>query len=299
MKRLCGINPPVITIFDENYKVDIEASKRQADFLIEKGVDGLAYLGTSGEFSTMTVQEKKDFIREMTQYVAGRVNVIVGVGDTCLENTMELLAFVERTGVDGVLLINPYFSVYSTDMVEAYFKYVASHTRLPIIIYNFPDLTGYCFNADVVCDLVKANPNIVGIKDTISDFNHLLSMQKVKEINPEFSVFCAYENQAMGLLACGVDGFINATANFAPEYTVNTYQAAKCGDFNKAAEWFKKMVEAMDIYTYSTPLFLACKQAMYYRVLEQDGHERLPGMPLDAEMKAKVYNKMRELGLIG
>ena len=67
MKRLCGVNPPVITIFDENYKVDIEASKRQADFLIEKGVDGLAYLGTSGEFSTMTVQEKKDFIREMTQ----------------------------------------------------------------------------------------------------------------------------------------------------------------------------------------------------------------------------------------
>ena len=55
----------------------------------------------------------------------------------------------------------------------------------------------------------------------------------------------------------------------------------------------------MDIYSYSTPLFLACKQAMYYRVLEHDGHERLPGMPLDAEMKAKVYNKMREMNLIG
>ena len=107
---------------------------------------------------------KKDFIREMTRYVAGRVNVIVGVGDTCLDNTLELLQYVESVGVDGVLLINPYFSVYSTEMVEAYFKYVASHTSLPIIIYNFPDLTGYCFNADVVCDLVKANPNIVGIK---------------------------------------------------------------------------------------------------------------------------------------
>ena len=105
-------------------------------------------------------------------------------------------------------------------MVEAYFGYVASHTSLPIIIYNFPDLTGYCFNADVVARIVKANPNVVGIKDTIADFNHVLSMQKVKEINPDFSVFSAYENQAMGLLVCGVDGFINATANFAPEYTV-------------------------------------------------------------------------------
>lgn len=121
MKKLCGVNPPVITIFDENYKIDIEASKRQADFLISKGVDGLAYLGTSGEFSIMTVEEKKRFIKEMKEYVNGRVNVIVGVGDTCLDNTMELLRFVEDVGVGGVLLINPYFSVYSTEMVEAYF----------------------------------------------------------------------------------------------------------------------------------------------------------------------------------
>ena len=67
MKRLCGVNPPVITIFDEHHKVDIEASKRQADFLISKGVDGLAYLGTSGEFSIMTVEEKKNFINEMIE----------------------------------------------------------------------------------------------------------------------------------------------------------------------------------------------------------------------------------------
>ena len=107
MKRLCGVNPPVITIFDEHHKVDIEASKRQADFLISKGVDGLAYLGTSGEFSIMTVEEKKNFINEMIKYVNGRVNVIVGVGDTCLENTMDLLKFVEQAGADGVLLINP------------------------------------------------------------------------------------------------------------------------------------------------------------------------------------------------
>ena len=183
-------------------------------------------------------------------------------------------------------------------MVEAYFGYVASHTSLPIIIYNFPDLTGYCFNADIVARIVKANPNVVGIKDTIADFNHVLSMQKVKEINPDFSVFSAYENQAMGLLVCGVDGFINATANFAPEYTVNTYQSAKRGDFNEAAKWFNKMVEAMDIYAYSTPLFLACKQAMYYRVLHHDGQERLPALSLDATAKANVYNKMRDLELL-
>ncbi len=298
MKKLCGVNPPVITIFDKQGKIDIEASKKQADFLISKGVDGLAYLGTSGEFSVIPLEEKKHFVREMISYVNGRVNVIVGIGDTCLENTLEMLDFSEKEGADGVLLVNPYFSVYSSDMVEAYFRHVARNTSLPVIIYNFPDLTGYCFNADVVCRLVKDCPNIAGIKDTIGDFNHVLSMQKVKEINPDFSVFAAYESQALGLLACGVDGFINATANFAPEFTVNTYQAALKNDFNEAKLWFQKMVKAMDVYAYSTPLFLACKQAVYYRVLGQDGSERLPALSLDAENKAKVYGKMKELQLL-
>ena len=261
-------------------------------------VDGLAYLGTSGEFSVIPLDEKKRFVSEMIKYVNGRVNVIVGVGDTCITNTLEMLDYVEKEGADGVLLVNPYFSVYSSEMVIAYFNHVASHTNLPVIIYNFPDLTGYCFNADVVCRLVKDNPNIVGIKDTIGDFNHILSMNKVKEINPDFSVFAAFESQALGILACGVDGFINATANFAPEFTVNTYQAAIRNDFNEASVWFRKMVDAMEIYNYSTPLFLACKQAMYYRVLDKDCSERLPALSLDARAKAKVYNKMKEMQLI-
>ena len=95
-----------------------------------------------------------------------------------------------------------------------------------------------------------------------------------------------------------LDGLINATANFAPEFTVNTYKLAKKGDYNGVAVWFRKMVSAMDIYSYSTPLFLACKQSMYYRVLNHDGVERLPALSLDVKAKANVYNKMRELHLL-
>ncbi len=298
MKRLCGVNPPVITIFDKDKRIDLEACKKHADFLIEKGVDGLAYLGTSGEFSIMTMEEKKILIKEMTAYVNHRVNVLVGVGDTCLDYTIELLKFSEEAGADGVLLVNPYFSVYSSEMVEAYYGYVASHTTLPIIIYNFPDLTGFEFNVEMIARLVGKYPNIVGIKDTTADFNHVMSMQSIKKIKPEFSVFAAYENQAMGLLPLGVDGFINATANFAPEFTVNAYRASKENDFNEAANWFCKMVDAMEIYSFSTPLFLACKQAVYDRVLKHDGFERLPALPLNARAKSGVYEKLKDMKLI-
>ena len=298
MKRLCGVNPPVITIFDEDKKIDLEACKKHADFLIEKGVDGLAYLGTSGEFSIMTMEEKKMLIIEMTAYVNHRVNVLIGVGDTCLDHTLELLKVSQEAGADGVLLVNPYFSVYSSEMVEAYYGYIASKTTLPIIIYNFPDLTGFGFEAEMVARLVENYPNIVGIKDTTADFNHVVRMQSIKKIKPDFSVFAAYENQAMGLLPLGIDGFINATANFAPEYTVNAYRSSKEKDFNEAAKWFGKMVDAMEIYSFSTPLFLACKQAVYDRVLKRDGFERLPALPLKERAKSGVYEKLKGLGLL-
>lgn len=298
MKYLGGVNPPAVTIFDENGRIDIEAMQEHAEFLISKGVNGLAYMGTAGEFGVVPMEEKKRLIREMIAYVAGRVNVIVGVGDTCKANTLELMAYAEKEGADGFLMVNPYYSIYSTDMVEAYYKEVASHTSLPIIIYNYPDLTGFSFSADTVCRIVKDAPNVIGIKDTIGDFSHVISMQKVKEINPDFLIFGAFENQALGLFACGINGFINGTANFAPEFTVNTYQAALKNDMNEAAKWYRKMVSAMEMYSYTTPLFLACKQAVYDRILKRNGYECAPGRSLNEEEKAKVHDKLTELELV-
>lgn len=111
MAKLNGVCPPVITLFDAEGNLDLSANRKQADFLISKGVDGLSYLGTSGEFSVLTLEEKKELIFDMIQYVDHRVKVIVGIGDTSQKNTLELLKFSEEKGADGILLINPYFSV--------------------------------------------------------------------------------------------------------------------------------------------------------------------------------------------
>lgn len=298
MKKLCGVNPPVVTIFGPDGKPDMDANRKLADFLIGHGVDGLAYLGTSGEFSLLTLEEKKQFIREMTAYVDHRVNVIAGVGDTCLDSVREMMAAAEEAGADGLLLINPYFSVYAEEMVEAYFDAAAQSTSLPIIIYNFPDLTGFDFGSSLVKRLVSKHSNIAGIKETVSDPEHIRDMLTVKEIAPDFSVFVAYENQAMTTLPLGIDGFINATVNFAPEFTVETYRAFRAGDMSGAVAGAKKMNLAMNVYACSSPLYLACKEAVYQRVLGEDGHaERLPAMSLSAGAKAKVAAALEELGL--
>ncbi len=293
-----GVNPPVPTFFDERGYIDYESNKTFADFLIEKGVNGLAYLGTTGEFSVLTTDEKKQFIKEMTKYINHRVNVIAGVGSTCLNETIGLAKAAQEYGVDAVLLVNPYFSVYEGRMVEAYYDAVAEAIELPIIIYNFPDLTGFNFNRELVEKLIVKHENIIGIKDTVADMQHIRSLIQLKDVRPDFRVFSAFENQGMGTLCDGVDGFINATCNFAPEFTVGLYNSFINGKFDEAVKYYEKMCDAMEIYSFSQPLFLACKQAVYERILHKECGERLPALPLEDEKKRKVHDTLRRLKLI-
>lgn len=295
MKRLQGLNPPVITIFDAKGEVDYPAMRRHADYMIENGVDGLAYLGTSGEFGVMTQAQKLELIREMAPYCKGRAQVFVGVGDTCLTNTLEMAAAAAEAGADALLSVIPYFSVYAEENVEAYYDALAEATALPIILYNFPALTGFDLSPQLVERLALRHANILGVKDTVPEEEHLRAMLEIKKKKPEFSVFCAYETQALNMARAGVDGFINATANFAPQYTAALLRARAAGDTAAMERSCRQMCQAGRVYEHATPLLLAVKEAVYQKVLGRRGFEKLPGLPLEPEAAAAVADILREL----
>lgn len=295
MKKLSGLIPPAVTIFDEKGLVDYDAMKKHADYMIEKGVDGISYLGTSGEFSVMTQEQKKELIRTMVPYISERVQAVAGIGDTCLDNTLELAKEAEAAGAAGVLAIIPYFSIYGEENVEAYYGRLAEEVKLPILIYNFPALTGFDVNPKQMERLSKRYPNIAGVKDTVPEASHLKAMLKIKESKPEFSVFCAYETQALELMGAGVDGFINATANFVPEYTAGLLKAGKEGNRTELEAAFEKMQQAAQVYQYGTPLLLAVKEAVYQKVLGKRGTEKLPGLPLKEEYQNKIKEILENL----
>lgn len=296
MHSLKGVFPPITTIFKDG-KIDIEANQKHVDFLIKKGVDGIAFLGTSGEFFSISLEEKKNYIEEMINYINKRVKILVGVGSTNKNEVVDFLEFLEKKQIDGILLINPYFAVYDEKQVEAYYNYLAQRTKHNIIIYNFPQLTGFNFSVSLVERLVCLNKNIVGIKDTIADQGHLIDMLEIKKVREDFIVYCAFESQAFGALINGAEGFINATANFAPEFTVGLWKNYKLGNLNECKEDYKKMCEAMKIYKLSSPLALACKNAVYERIIKEIGEERLPALPLE-EIKIKEIKKiLKDLNL--
>lgn len=295
MKKLAGLIPPAVTIFDENGCADYDAMKKHADYMIAGCVDGIAYLGTSGEFSVMTQEQKKELIRTMIPYIKGRVQAVAGIGDTCLANSLELAAEANAAGADGVLAVIPYFSIYGEENVEAYYKELAEQIKLPILVYNFPALTGFDMNTRLMNRLAEQCPAIVGIKDTVPDTKHLKEMLLIKKKRPDFSVFCAYEDQAWEMAQAGVDGFINATANFAPQITAGFLKAVKKHDRQGMETAFHKMEEAAQVYQYGTPLLLAVKEAVYQKVLGKRGFEMLPGLPIKEEDRNRIKTILSNL----
>lgn len=298
MKKIQGVFPPLITIFDEERNIDFNSMKRHIDFLIKKGVDGIALLGTTGEFFSLSIDEKKFLVNNVLDYINGKIKVIVGVGDTNSSTVFEFMKFLENKEIEALLIINPYYVVYDEDTIVKYFSEICNRTSKKVIIYNFPLFTGFNFTSNIVRRIASNNSNLVGIKETIDDLEHVKTMIELKKEFENFSVFCAFENQALDALNLGVDGFINATSNFAPEFTVNTFKYFKEGNDKLTRENFLKMKDAMKIFEYSKPLLLACKQAVYDRVINEDRFEKLPAYSLSETKKKELKKELKNLNIL-
>lgn len=298
MGKIQGVFPPLITVFNEDSTIDIDSIKKHIDFLIEKGVDGVAILGTTGEFFSLSFEEKKFLVENILAHTKNRIKVIVGVGETNSTEAFKFINYLEDKDVEALLVINPYFVVYDEETIIKYYGEICNRTSKNVLIYNFPTLSGFDFTYDVVRKIALKNNNLAGIKETVEDIKHIEKMLKIKDEKKDFSVFCAFESQAIDALNLGVDGFINATVNFAPEFTVNTYKYFNEGNEELTKEYFDKMNSAMKVYTYSQPLLQACKQAVYFRVLKEDKYEKLPAYSLSEEKKQELKNDLQELNIL-
>lgn len=298
MKKIEGVFPPLVTIFDKERNIDFDSMKKHIDFLIEKGVDGIAILGTSGEFFSLSVDEKSFLVNNVLDYVDGRIKVIVGVAETNSSTAFKFIEFLENKEVEALLIINPYFVQYDEDTMVNYFNEICNRTSKKVILYNFPLFSGFDFTADIVKKIASQNSNLAGVKETVDDLEHIKAMLELKKEFKNFSVFCAFEHQAIDALNLGVDGFINATANFAPEFTVNVFKYFKEKNDKLAQENFSKMNDAMKIYEFSKPLLLACKQAVYDRVIHKDGFEKLPAQSLSETKKEELRKELKNLNIL-
>ena len=289
MKKFRGIIPPVSSTFDNDGNIDKTAMKEVADYLIKKGVDGLFYLGTGGEFSQMNATQRMALAEAAIGIADKRVPVLIGVGSTSTDEAVELAKHAEANGADGIVVINPYYWKVAAHNLDDYYHRIASSVSLPVIIYNFPGLTGQDLTPEIVKRLVLQNDNIVGIKDTIDSVGHLRAMiNTVKAVRPDFSVFCGFDDHLLNTLLLGGDGAITASANFAPELSVGIYRAWQENDLATAATLNKKLLQLPAIYALETPFVSLIKYAMQCVGLKVNTRCRPPILDASDEAKKSV-----------
>ncbi len=293
---------PVVTAFDKNGQIDHKANKNIYDFLIDSGIDGIVIMGSTGEFFSMSMEQKKELIKLAVEYINDRTKLIVGTGDMSIDETIELSNFAYDNGVDSVMVIGPYYFSLSEESIEYYYDRVAENTKANIYIYNFPERTGYDVSAELTLRLVRKHKNIVGYKDTVTEMGHTREIiDTVCEEFPEFEVYSGFdENFAHNALSGGA-GAIGGLSNFIPEICAEWVKAFNEKDFDKVKEIQKVINKAMRIYDIGKPFIPIVKKAMMLRGVEMEDYCTFPFIQANEEQTNKIkqlIEKLNEMGLV-
>ena len=292
-----GLMPAMVTPFDERGEVDLGATEAVIERFIEAGVSGISPLGSTGEASHLTADERKRFAEEIVRLVGGRVPLVVGVGATGTRETVELARHAEEVGTDAVLVVSPFYWKVGEEGLFQHFATVAESVDIPVVIYNLPMLTGIDLSPSLIGRLAGEYPNVVGIKDTVTEYNHLVGvLQEVKPARPDFSVLCGWEDLILPSLLAGADGSICAFANVAPELFVGLIEAAQSGDLTRAAELHRRVLNLVILGAHSDPPMGAIKLAMRRLGVPISPTVRGPALPATDE--EGVETVLRDVGLL-
>lgn len=297
--KFAGIIPPVSTLFTDDGVVDRAAMAAVIDNLITAGVNGLFFLGTGGEFSQMSADERKTVAEIAIECVGGRVPVLIGTGSPNMREAIELSRHAAESGADGIVAINPYYWKVTEPNLFNYFGRIAESVDLPMLVYNFPDLTGQDLTPDIIKRLADANGNIVGVKDTIDSVGHLRRMiDVVKGAHPDFSVLCGYDDHLVNTLLMGGDGAISASVNFAPSISVGIYRAFGENDFATMTKLNRQLLQLPKLYGLDAPFVNVVKEAMRQVGLPVSTHALPPAGPVSPEMAATVRHVLIAAGVL-
>ena len=208
---------PMLTAFTDSGSLDFDANERQIERLIAGGIDGILFLGSIGEFSAISMEQKEEFSKFAIGRVNGRVRTIVGTSCASMEDTIRMNSVVCEAGADAAMILPPYYFAADEEALYRYYSTLAHKTSFPFMLYNYPATTGTNMSADLVCRLAREYPQIIGIKDTVENFGHTRTLiHSVHALRPDFEVFSGFDEYFLLNLMVGGNGVISGLNNIMP-----------------------------------------------------------------------------------
>lgn len=230
-----GIIPPIVTPIDENGDVNYKVLEELADHLIKEGVHGLFPMGTTGEFYGVELEDYKKILETVKKAADGRVPVYGGVNSISTRGAIKLLRICEDVKVDAISVLTPMFISQTQDELYKYYETIASHSSLPIVLYNNKPKTNITIEPSTVEKLSKIE-NIVGVKDSTGDMTNTAEYIRLTRDNDNFNVLLGRDTLIYAGLCCGATGAIASCANVAPKLTVSIYEKFIAGDLKGSLE---------------------------------------------------------------
>jgi 4-hydroxy-tetrahydrodipicolinate synthase len=272
--------------------VDFDKLKDLIEWHIENGTDSILVCGTTGEATTMSLEEKKEVIKLTVKSVNGRVPVIAGTGTNDTKASIDMSIFAENAGVDGLLVITPYYNKTSQKGLVAHFKAINDAVKTPIILYNVPSRTNMNISPDMLKKLSVLN-NVVAIKEASGDFSQIV---KMRALCPDIDIYSGNDDQIVPLLALGGIGVISVLANILPKETHDMCQFYLDGKVNESRDLqlqYLDVIENLFIETNPIPVKTAMK------LISKDcGDLRLPLCDMEDSNFDKLKDALNKQNLL-
>lgn len=285
----------MVTPFNADGSINYEAGADFADWLLANGSDGLVVEGSTGEAATMDMDEKIKFMQTIVARVNGRAKIVAGAGTNCTASTIDLVKKMEACGVDGVLVVGPYYNKPTQEGYYQHFAAVARATKLPIIVYNVPGRTGGNIAPETVARLAADFSNIVAIKEAAGNVAQTAELYRV--LPEDFSIYSGDDGLILPFLSVGACGLISVLANVNGNILQQLMQAYSEGRVKDAADINKVMVPlAKAMFVESNPIPI--KAAVTKVTGINAGAPRLPLTPISAAAEAKLDAALKAAGMI-
>lgn len=294
MAIFTGAGVAIITPFHEDGSVNYEKFGEHIEAQIAGGTDAIIVCGTTGESSTLTHEEHIEVIRYCVEKTAGRIPVIGGTGSNCTETAVYLSREAEKAGVDGVLLVSPYYNKATQKGLYEHFKMVAQSVHVPVLLYNIPGRTGVAINPETVVRLCRDVENIVGVKDATGNIAQIARLMSLA--GGDVDLYSGNDGEIVPLLALGAKGVISVLSNIAPRQTHDLCARFFEGDVEESRRIQLEAMPLVDaLFCEVNPIPVKC--AMNMMGLEA-GPLRRPLTEMEEESAARLRTAMEGFGLL-
>ena len=217
MSIFTGAGVAIVTPMTETGAVNYPKLEELIEYQIANGTDAIIICGTTGESSTLTHEEHLEAIRFTAEKVAGRIPVVAGTGSNCTETAVYLSQEAEKYGVDGVLLVSPYYNKATQKGLIAHFTKIANSIKIPVVLYNIQSRTGVNMTPETIAYLAKNVENIVAVKEASGNISQIAKVAQL--CGDSIDIYSGNDDQIVPILSLGGKGVISVLSNVAPKET--------------------------------------------------------------------------------